>query len=214
MMMPPPVLEEERIQVRGRLMQGQPAVRVANASRSTLGAARIQDIARSHAVDRMNGSVFSGLPQGSRMGTAPGRVPIVGGLGFRGGFIGQEGRPIEDQPPRETPEMTEDSRSRRMAWGRLKKLEAEELLAELKLIEERMRSRQMPAGIVAQIADRIEAFVQTAPKDAEFTMSEDEVNELDTAILALEAEEKASTTGTATLVVLGALGVTALAIFG
>lgn len=149
------------------------------------------------------------------MGTAPGRIPVVGGLGVRRGFLGQEeGRPIEDQPPRETPEMTEESRARRMAWGRLKKLEAEELLAELKVIEERMRSRQIPAGIVAQIADKIEAFLETAPKEAEFTMTEDEVNELDTAILALEADEKASTAGTATLVVVGALGLTALAIWG
>jgi hypothetical protein len=119
-------------------------------------------------------------------------------------------------PSKITEGQVQQSIYRRKAWGRFKKLDAAEMAAYLKNIEERMYKRGIPPGIVEQIRRRLEEFVDSAvPDTQELTLSEQEVVALDNSIMYLEQEEAEATPilGTAAVVVAG-LGILALAIVG
>ena len=145
------------------------------------------NIGRSNAIARMQGSVFSATPRGSRMGQMGhlGRVPVVNGTAFRRVVLGQDQEPApDDLPPGDS-----GQNGRARAWGQLKKLEAEEFMVALQDIEARMGELKLPPGIVTQIADRLQVFLNTSAPDATFEMTEEEMNGLDAVIFAVETRE-------------------------
>lgn len=93
----------------------------------------------------------------------------------------------------------------------MKKLEAQELSAYLAEIVDRMRKSGIPAGIVAQIKDKLDTFVKTAPVAGEVEISEVETQALNEAILELETVEQQTGPGIATSTVLVVAGVGLLA---
>lgn len=77
----------------------------------------------------------------------------------------------------------------RIAWGRLKKMDAKQLADALAAILERMKARGIPPGMVEKIQARLAGFSATAPETAEVEITEPEVVEMEAQILALEAAE-------------------------
>jgi hypothetical protein len=93
----------------------------------------------------------------------------------------------------------------------MKKLEANELSTYLTEIADRMRKAGIPLGIVAQIKDKLDTFVATAPPAGEVEISEVEAQALNEAILELETVEQQSGSGIKTSTVLVVAGVGLLA---
>lgn len=66
------------------------------------------------------------------------------------------------------------------AWGRLKRAEAAELSAYLDQAVAEMEAQGIPPGIVAQIKERVDAFLASAPPaTAEVALTPEEINMLD-----------------------------------
>lgn len=150
------------------------------------------------------------FPQQNAMGARMGAVPLTGGYGQRHPFLGsvrmgQEGQvppgvqngeipPAQDRPTRESGP-AQQALERRKAWGQLKRLEAEELAAYLDGIATRMEELRIPSGIVRKYRDKLQQFASTAAPDAELALSDDEIIELNEAILVYEeAEQKTDKT--------------------
>jgi hypothetical protein len=118
--------------------------------------------------------------------------------------------PPETQPPPPPPESGEPEVQRhpatRLAWGRLKKKDAAELAAALADIIARMRAKNIPPGMVAQIQARLANFSATAPETADVEITEHEVQRMESEILALEEAEKTpdSSNGSNWLIAVGA----------
>lgn len=145
-----------------------------------------------------------------------GAVPLVGGVGQRQPFLGsvgvgqqmatKRGMVREGMPPAVDPgaptgdERREPDRGpspraleRRRAWGRLKKLEAEELADYLATIAGRMEELDIPPGIVKKFEKKLRGFAETAAPQAELQLSDAEIAELDQAILSYEEVESKET---------------------
>lgn len=90
--------------------------------------------------------------------------------------------PSEDQEVKRHPAM-------RLAWGKLKKLDAQQLADQLADVIARMRAKGIPPGMVAQIQARLANFAQSAPETAEVEITEHEVQRMEAEILALEEAE-------------------------
>lgn len=186
-------------------------------------------------VDRQS-SIFGGgkgfqpMPK-AEMGQAPGRIQVVGGVFARQPFLGQL-PPVQRPSPQvqmATPQTdskqtqrgsavpVEDGGKpgRRLAWGRMKKLEAQELSVYLAEIVDRMKAAGIPAGIVAQIKDKLDTFVKTAPAAGEVEISEVETQALSEAILELETVEQQEGLGikTSTVLVVAGVGLLAAILF-
>ncbi len=146
-----------------------------------------------------------------------GRIQVVGGVFSQQPFLGQvrasgavQSR-VGQEPAPPAPEKKEPGKmpfeerpGRRLAWGRLKKLEAKELSDYLAGISDRMRAAGIPQGIVREIKDRLDSFVTTAPPEAEIEITEEQVRELENAILVLEEAEVEKPSGIPTgLIVAG-----------
>lgn len=185
-----------------------------------------------------NGKGFQPMPQAEMR--AQGRIPVVGGVFARQPFLGalpqlsrSSSQPTQLQPTAQPqafrPQMAQPQRGsatpvdgggkppdgdkpgRRLAWGRMKKLEAHELSVYLTEIADRMRKAGIPPGIVTQIKDKLDTFVTTAPPAGEVEISEAEAQALNEAILDLETTEQQSGSGikTSTVLVVAGLGLVA-----
>ena len=80
----------------------------------------------------------------------------------------------------------------RLAWGRLKKKDAGELADALAEIIARMRAKNIPPGMVAQIQARLANFAATGQENADIEITEHEVQRMESEILALEQAEGAT----------------------
>lgn len=144
----------------------------------------------------------------------------VGPFARRPAFVGQQqtttvqqapaeptAPPAPPPPPPSRPQGEDRPRpGLRLAWGRLKKVEAAELAAQLQQIVERMKAQNMPPGIVAQVQARLEQFSQKASDLATVEITEPEVQQMEAEILALEeAEATSESAATPLLVAAGAL---------
>lgn len=173
-----------------------------------------------------NGKGFT--PMNASMGH-PGRIQVVGGVFARQPFLGQLPPSSRSSPQVSHPQMaqpkpqpqkgsaaqvqdgTEEKPGRRLAWGRMKKLEAQELSMYLAEIADCMRKAGIPAGILAQIKDKLDTFVKTAPPAGEVEISETETQALNEAIFELEVAEQQAGSGITTSTVLVVAGVGLLA---
>ena len=159
-----------------------------------------------HAVSRTNGSLFSGTP-GNRPGYL-GAVNIVGGPSYRQPFMSQaqETTIPTPQPPPATPPVG-GAAGRAHAWGLLKKGETSDFMVMLSELEARLGELNMPRGIVTQVADRLQNFIETAPANATFELTDEEGNGLNAAIFAVETREAEQAGPGTLLMVLGAAAV-------
>lgn len=90
--------------------------------------------------------------------------------------------PLDEQEVKRHPAM-------RLAWGRLKKKDAQELAAALADIIARMRAKGIPPGMVAQIQARLANFAASAQEGQEIEITEHEVQRMEAEILSLEEAE-------------------------
>jgi len=93
--------------------------------------------------------------------------------------------PLDDQGVQRHPAM-------RLAWGKLKKKDAQELATALADVIARMRAKGIPPGMVAQIQARLANFSATAPETADVEITEHEVQRMEAEILSLEEAEAQS----------------------
>lgn len=77
----------------------------------------------------------------------------------------------------------------RIAWGRLKKMDAQELADTLADIIARMQAKNIPPGIIVQIQARLANFAVNGAPNAEVEITEPEVKQIDQELLALEDAE-------------------------
>ena len=151
-------------------------------------------------------------------------VPVVGGVFSRQPFLGQQQTaptqqttvptqqpPVTTPPPETRPK--EGKPGRRLAWGRLKKLEAQELAQYLSEISDRMKKVGIPPGIVDQIKDKLGSFVATAPPTAEVEVTDEQAQQLEAAILSLETAEAQQPSGVSTALVVAGVGLGLLILF-
>lgn len=113
-------------------------------------------------------------------------------------------------PPRPRPGL-------RLAWGRLKKMDAEELAAQLADILERLKARNLPSGAVARIQERLATFSKRATAVETVEITEPEVQQMEAEILSLEeAEAQEGSSATPILIVAGTLAAVGIlsALFG
>lgn len=122
-------------------------------------------------------------------------------------------QPMPQEVPtkrQERPDISEDRKSRRRAWGRLKKMEAEELGVYLRVVAARMRELRIPAGIVQKLSDQLNQFSVTAQPNAEFEMTDAQVIELDEALHSYEEIERQKTASTVGIAIIGVAATGAL----
>ena len=132
--------------------------------------------------------------QGRMISVRTQRLPVQNSMG--GGFLGQASsppispvrEPVSQTPPNAT-QLPPTSRAVQVEpgkpgrrWGRLKKLEAQELFELLKTVLETMKAKGIPPGIVQQVKDKLGQFVATAAPDQEFVLSDEEILALDVAL--------------------------------
>jgi hypothetical protein len=136
------------------------------------------------------------------------RMPVQGGVFDRQQFVGQvqsmptlaprvalsqahrpdpgwdktEMAPPAGQGVRRRPAM-------RIAWGRLKKMDAQQLADLLAQVLDRMKAKGIPPGMVEKIQARLAAFSASAPATETVEITEPEVQQMDAEILALEEAE-------------------------
>jgi hypothetical protein len=131
-----------------------------------------------------------------RLHTPADRPDIFG----RRAFVGQAYPQPTQQPPAAAPLPAPDRDQDkgqgvqrrpaiRIAWGRLKKMDAEQLSELLTQILERMKVKGIPPGMVAKIQARLADFNLNAPSTAEVEITEAEVKQMDEQLLALETAE-------------------------
>lgn len=173
--------------------------------------------------DRQNSMFQSGRdfqPASSGgMGQVRLRIPVQNSP-----FIGQMGQqqtttpgvnqqpPPTGVPPENPPKKNETPISRRpamrIAWGRLKKMDAQQLSDTLADIVARMKAKGIPPGMVGQIQARLASFAASAPTAAaEVEITQQEVEKMDQELLLLEdAEAKDASASSATpwLIAIGA----------
>lgn len=82
-----------------------------------------------------------------------------------------------------------------MAWGRLKKMDAQQLSEALADVIERMRGRGIIPGMIAQIQARLANFAGSAQENQDIEITEHEVQRMEAEILALEEAETAAPSG-------------------
>lgn len=123
-------------------------------------------------------------------------------------------QPPED--PNGKPAWESDKPGKRLAWGKFKKKDAEELAAYLAEIESRMDELNVPSGIVKQIRLKLETFATgNLPPDAEVTVTEEEAVQLNAAIFSLEEAEASKPPSFATAAaVVATLGLISVAVLG
>lgn len=103
--------------------------------------------------------------------------------------------PIEPTVPQEVPRHP----AMRLAWGRLKKMDAQELADTLADVIARMHAKGIPPGIIVQIQARLANFAVNGAPNAEVEITESEVKQMDTELLMLEdAEAKDAQSGSGT----------------
>lgn len=136
----------------------------------------------------------------------------------RGAFVGQQATttvqtvtppaapPVAPPAPAELPATEPPPKPRpalRLAWGRLKKLDAEQLAAELQKILERAEAKGVPAGMIARIQERLASFSKRASAVETIELTEPEVQQMEAEILALEEAEAQEPDLTTSLLVVG-----------
>jgi hypothetical protein len=124
----------------------------------------------------------------------------------------------QEQGPEEAGQALE-SNWRRKAWGHFRRMDAAEMAAYLRGIEERMDQVKIPRGIVEQIRKRLESFSVQAKTDTEvLAIEEQDVAALDNAIMYLEQTESAAGSGapsiTTTAAVVAGLGLLTVLLVG
>jgi len=77
----------------------------------------------------------------------------------------------------------------RIAWGRLKKMDAQQLADTLADVIARMQAKNIPPGIIVQIQARLANFAVNGLPDAEVEITESEVKQMDAELLTLEDAE-------------------------
>jgi hypothetical protein len=127
------------------------------------------------------------------------RMPVQDGVFDRQQFVGQTSRISLAQAPSQTetappvaPPAGQGVRRRpamRVAWGRLKKMDAQQLADLLAQVLERMKAKGIPPGMVEKIQARLAAFSASAPATETVEITELEVQQMDAEILALEEAE-------------------------
>lgn len=149
--------------------------------------------------------------QNSTLG--PVRLHMQGGAFNRPQFVGQsiptvemgqtlppkqEAIPKTEPPPTGVPPTTPPGQEQvkshpamRLAWGKLKKKDAQELADALAEVIARMRAKNIPPGMVAQIQARLANFAADPkqPATAEVEITEHEVQKMNDEILVLEEAE-------------------------
>lgn len=146
------------------------------------------------------GQGFQPAPAGAGLGQV--RLRGQGGAFDRSGFIGQ---PVPSQifmaqapgkSPANTPVSDDQEVQRhpamRLAWGKLKKMDAQQLSEQLADIIARMREKGIPPGMVAQIQTRLAYFSKSAQEGQEIEITEHEVQKMEAEILQLEEAEAAA----------------------
>lgn len=161
------------------------------------------------------GRSFQPMSNGSlgqiRLHTPAGQPDIFG----RQAFVGQATVPTAQPAPSVPPPPVEPAKDQgvqrrpamRIAWGRLKKMDAEQLSVLLEQILERMKAKGIPPGMVAKIQARLANFTLNAPPNSEIEITESEVRQMDAELLQLEeaeAQDTASNTATPWLIATGA----------
>lgn len=143
----------------------------------------------------------------------PVRLHMQGGAFNRPQFVGQSIPTVEmgqtlppkqevpktEPPPTGVPppgaatseEAVKSHPAMRLAWGRLKKKDAKELADALAEVIARMRAKNIPPGMVAQIQARLANFAADPkqPATAEVEITEHEVQKMNDEILVLEEAE-------------------------
>lgn len=141
----------------------------------------------------------------------PVRLHLQGAAFNRPQFVGQQipapvemaqalpPKPPKEPPPEMKPETTAQGVQRhpamRLAWGRLKKKDAKELADALAEVIARMRAKNIPPGMVAQIQARLANFAATAPDTADVEITQYEAQRMESEILVLEEAEGTSPQG-------------------
>ena len=111
--------------------------------------------------------MFQGGVQGRMMSVRTQRIPVQNSMG--GGFLGQASSqtipPAKESPPATLPyvprtrAVPDEAGRPGRRWGRLKKLEAQELFELLKTVLETMRAKGIPPGIIQQVKVKWNAHV-------------------------------------------------------
>ncbi len=171
------------------------------------GAQRVTSLGRPTAIDR-GGAPGQFIPRGyqtqpfggGNQGVQLGAIPLANARAVRQPTLAQAPPPQPVQlaqgngaevPPVTTPRPVPPGKA--LAWGMLKKQDAAELAEHLAEIERRMMAADIPAGIVAQIREKLSAFARSdAPEDADIELSETEAESLNVAIMNLESVESES----------------------
>lgn len=151
---------------------------------------------------------FEPVP-GSSLGAVKLRMPMRGGAFDRPSFVGQSMVPVEPGPvmsqaPTQTPIMPPVTpppstpsghaiprhSAVRLAWGKLKKADAQQLADLLAQVLQRMKAQQgIPSGMVEKIQARLSTFVANANLTDTVEITEPEVQQVEAEILALEDME-------------------------
>lgn len=161
----------------------------------------------------------AGMPLGAMRLANPHMVSQPSVLGQNGDAPLQVQPGPDTQPPQDPngkPVWESDKPGKRLAWGKFKKKDAEELAAFLAEIESRMDELNVPSGIVKQIRLKLETFVASnVPVEAEVTITEEETTQLNAAIFSLEEAEASQPPSFATAAaVVAALGLLSVAVLG
>lgn len=143
------------------------------------------------------------------IGQAQLRIPVQGGVFNQQAFIGQGTKPPEGPrlpdmsvpvAPDSVPPKGQEVRrhpAMRIAWGRLKKMDAKQLADTLAKVLERMKAKGIPPGMVEQIQARLASFATTAPETETVEITEPEVIQMEAELLDLEAAEAKDVSGNA-----------------
>jgi hypothetical protein len=154
---------------------------------------------------------FEPIP-GSSLGAVKLRMPMRGGAFDRPSFVGQSLAPVEPSPvlsqaPIQTPVTpvaphtppappTDQGVPRhpaiRIPRGKLTKADAQQLADLLAQVLQRMKDHGVSMETVAKIQARLSAFVSNAQGTDTLEITEPEVQQMETEILALEAAEAES----------------------
>lgn len=151
------------------------------------------------------GQGFQPAPGGAGLGQV--RLRGQGGAFDRSAFIGQPapsqifmaqapGKPPAGTSPEFSPVNDDQEVQRhpamRLAWGKLKKKDAQQLAEDLADVIARMREKGIPPGMVAQIQTRLAYFSKSAQEGQEIEITEHEVQKMEAEILQLEEAEAAT----------------------